>query len=174
LEVAKNIKILLSRVQSLRDHLELNGILQRKAQQSNIKPPKIDETMMETTKHPDPETQYLDKQKTQEKTCLIKCPHCDSKVRSDRLNKHINKVHHKNPTWKTATGRHVTVQQRTETITEQKTELTKNCENCAKKITLRDFEIYDGICAECYYRKMRGDIMRDTRRSGILGKDRNW
>jgi len=66
------------------------------------------------------------------------------------------------------------VQQRRETAAEHEVELTNSCEECAKKIPSQEFDTYEGLCRECYYRKINGDIMRDTRRSGVLGKDRTW
>jgi len=174
-EVAKNTRLHLSRVSSLRAHLELNGTLETQASASNVVAPKqTEKTKIEQTDPCTQKTTYLDRREDEDTTQLIKCPYCESRVRSDRLVKHLNKVH--NPNYEETNSEAIppTVKQIPKTATENEAELPNRCDSCTKGITLEEFDKHDGLCLDCYNQKLNGDIIRNMRQGGLLGKDRNW
>ena len=50
--------------------------------------------------------------------------------------------------------------------------LPHNCKKCFYPLSFEDFELHDGLCNKCYYRKLRYDVRKTDRRSGLLGTDR--
>jgi hypothetical protein len=50
----------------------------------------------------------------------------------------------------------------------------EKCDECARKISLEEYNKYEGICRDCYYRKLSGDVTRNQRNAGLLGKDRTY
>jgi hypothetical protein len=50
----------------------------------------------------------------------------------------------------------------------------EKCDGCTRKIPLEENNKFEGFCRDCYYRKLSGDVTRNQRNAGLLGKDRTY
>lgn len=55
---------------------------------------------------------------------------------------------------------------------EEKTELGKECIECHFPVATEDFATYDGLCKRCWYKRLHSEASRTERRSGTFGADR--
>lgn len=154
-EIAKGIKRPLARVIFLREHLEQELSKTKLPQKEISQTSKIEPQSQQTT--PPPINNIAN---------LIECPYCKNKVAKENIDKHIQKQHKKgiNNSLQTLPTKNFTENKR-------ETEINNRCRNCATPITNNNF---DGLCTDCYYRKLSGDSKRIERHAGVLGKDRTY
>jgi superfamily I DNA and/or RNA helicase len=159
-EVAAKMKLSISKVSSLRTYLERNGLLSKPTENIETLPRTIESLAQPTNpiNNKPPEI-------------LVKCPYCISNVRTDRLDDHIQKQHSSNIIRQAQTSQPA---QKTVGLVTEETNVVEKCDRCAREITLKEYDIHDGLCKDCYYHKLGGDLKRNERNAGLLGKDRTY
>lgn len=155
-EIATSLKMPVARVAGLRKHIE-NELLSSESSQKDI-----------------PQTSFPQKQSQQKPVTTNRNVDSTERPYEYRGARSVSdgNVQKQNQSGIDKSLHYIPARNTSENKIEPKSD--KTCNNCINTISNKQFELYDGLCMDCYYRKLAGESKRVERHAGVLGKDRTY
>jgi len=187
-EVAKNTRLPLDRVSSLRAYLKLDGTLKRQVSTSNVIAPSARETVRVCPVHVNETYDVTIGERGRFGDCIARINgfvcFVPNATEGERVTVMVQKIHGDyaeavivrriiEPSVPAVNPLIARVQSKTNTNRMADDEAGKQrCPSCGEKVTRKEIETHDGFCMQCWLKELQKQAGQAERRSGIYGADR--